>query len=516
MNRSLKPLSCPQTAALSAFLCGAVTHLFGLVNTMHNYDDIAQQPTGYGTGVSSGRWFLSILGDAAHGLGLDYNLPVLNGLIFLALIAAGAGLVIRIFRIGSHKTAALIGMLFAVFPAAASTLTFRYTATYYGFGLFLSIAAVWVLRYKRFGHLLSALCTALSLGIYQAYTPLTITIFLLLLICHALEEDPPLWDLVRKGLSCCLALILGLVFYYLLMKLSLHLYGTQLSNYRGIDQMGQLSLRELPLLLKKAVYSVCMLPKTDYCGLAPTVLFRMLYLVIGLLSVGITGYLLLIRRRRVTTVLFVGLMYLLLPLGINFIRIMCPSSGIFTLMVYSFVMIPCIPLILWHQIPAAEDEKKKLPAALIQGVAAVLIFCYAYQTNVNYSAQYFATRQIENYLASMVTQIRMTEDFSTDLEWVFIGEIDDPLLRSYWQYELNYTGFEFTQPMLRRYSVLEWIRNYVGYSYPIPDEETVRAYYDDPAVQEMPCWPNAGSIKVIGNAVVIKCENVRYEDVDPA
>ena len=42
-------------AVAAAMGVGTVTHLFGLVNILHNYDDIAQQPRGYGTGISSGR-----------------------------------------------------------------------------------------------------------------------------------------------------------------------------------------------------------------------------------------------------------------------------------------------------------------------------------------------------------------------------------------------------------------------------------------------------------------------------
>lgn len=71
-------------AFLSAMICGSLTHLFALVNVMSNLDDIAQQPYGYGTGISSGRWLLSLLGDFLGKLGWSYNLPFVNGLLFCA------------------------------------------------------------------------------------------------------------------------------------------------------------------------------------------------------------------------------------------------------------------------------------------------------------------------------------------------------------------------------------------------------------------------------------------------
>ena len=48
------------SAFVSGTATGIATHLFGLVNVLHNFDDIAVQPAGYGTGLRSGRWLLTI------------------------------------------------------------------------------------------------------------------------------------------------------------------------------------------------------------------------------------------------------------------------------------------------------------------------------------------------------------------------------------------------------------------------------------------------------------------------
>lgn len=61
-------------AFLAAIISGVFTHFFALTSVIHNYDDIAQLPKGYGTGITSGRWFLSLLGDAADWIGGNYNL----------------------------------------------------------------------------------------------------------------------------------------------------------------------------------------------------------------------------------------------------------------------------------------------------------------------------------------------------------------------------------------------------------------------------------------------------------
>lgn len=142
---------------------------------------------------------------------------------------------------------------------------------------------------------------------------------------------------------------------------------------------------------------------------------------------------------------------------------------------------------------------------------AVLICCYAYQSNINYTALYYSNRQVENYLNSLVVQVRMTEKFDTEMEWTFIGDIEDTLFPCYWQYEMNYGGIEFTQWMLKRYSWGEWIRNYYGYSIPVASDDVVNALNGNEEVKRMPCWPNQGSIKVIGDTVVIKFQELQLK-----
>ena len=170
------------TAVACAFVLGMFTHMYALTNNLHNYDDIAIQPAGYGTGIVLGRWLLTMLGDAADMAGVGYNLPFVNGVLFILLLSICAGLLVSLFEIENRVCAGLVGALFVTFPTAASTMFFRYTAVYYGLGILLAVLAAWVLRRYKYGLLLSALCTALSMGIYQAYAPLTIGIFVLMLI----------------------------------------------------------------------------------------------------------------------------------------------------------------------------------------------------------------------------------------------------------------------------------------------------------------------------------------------
>ena len=101
----------------------------------------------------------------------------------------------------------------------------------------------------------------------------------------------------------------------------------------------------------------------------------------------------------------------------------------------------------------------------------------------------------------------MTEGYTTDKQWAMLGDIQDPLFGSPWETELSYTGLGYTQYLLNQYSRSHWIENYIGYRLPWAEPETLERLAASEEVQAMPVYPNAGSIRVIGDTVVVKFQD---------
>lgn len=507
MDRIKRLADSPAGAAgIAAFLCGGMTHMYALVNMLHNYDDIFKQPFHYGSGVPSGRFALEWLADLSVLLGSGYDLPWVNGVLFLALISLAAGFLASALSIGRKRHAALIGMLLAVFPTATSILIHRFTAVYYGISILLAVLAVWVLPKGRWGLPCSAVCIALSMGIYQAYVPITVSIFVLQLLRQTLGggTERPL-AIVRRGAWDCAALLLGLGLYYAVLKLALSFTGEELLAYQGIEQMGQVSLTALPGLIRDAIYLVCMLPVKNYCGINGTAFLKAVYLVLGAVSVILIACILLLRRPKLPMVLLTGALGVAFLAAVNFIYIMCPDSHIYTLMVYAAALIGCAPVVILECLPPLRERPQRLARGVVALGVALLIAGYAYEDNVNYTALYYCNRQVENYMNALVVQVRMTEGFDTDKEWAFIGEIDDPLMWFSWSSGLTCGGNAAPEDLLNCHSTMAWINQYFGYAPPVASEERIQALSQTEAVRAMPVWPNAGSIQVIGDTVVIKC-----------
>lgn len=518
----------PVIAFLSAFICGTFVHIFGLVNTLHNYDDIAILPFGFGTAIPSGRWFLGILGGLYHFFFGSYNLPFINGVICLLFVALSARTVVVIFDVKSRRIAAAIGLLFIVFPATTSILFFKYTAIYYGFALYLSVMAAKLLIKPRSkaSFFISALLSVLSLGIYQAYLPVTVTILLVWLIRKGLEngEESPK-KIFLSGVMYCLNILIALIVYRLIVEGIIQIanyvieyhydwveafsYGTKvekisLESYQGINNMGQMSVGKFFGAIWTAFSSFYLLPFCDYCSLAQNLVLKILYPVFYLFSSGMIVYTMKVRKFRLPRILTVAFLWLIFPVAVNLIAVMCPDSDIYTLMVYSFVMVGCTPLLLWEAVPPVDSVRLK--KAAVRGISAavlLMVFCYSLLANLNYSILYYQNRQIENYAATMTAQIRMTEGFEPDMKWVFVGKINDPAFSSAWD-DVTSFGFRLTpQDIMNKYSGKSWFSNYIGHDVKW-DDGTAKAIRKTDEFKQMPCWPSAGSIRVIDHKIVVK------------
>lgn len=492
-------------AVVSALAYGMLVHLFALTNILHNHDNIASQPGGYGLGVDMGRWFLEILGRFFDKAGLNYNLPAVNGMLYIATLAIAAALLVSVLKIRSKVSAALIGALFVAFPTVTATMIYRYTTIFYGISAVLAVLAVWVMGRFRGSLPVSAVLIALSMGIYQAYVPLTIALFVLQLICQGLRTEADAGKLVIHGLWDCLALVLGLGLYFVGMKVSVAVYGLDLVDYQGVSTMGNISVSQLPQLVIRALKAVLCLPLRDYCGVANRALMRIAYLLLGILCAAMILWIFMKKIKNMGTCVITGLLLVAFVLAVGFVEVMVPDGWIYTLMVYSFSLLACAPLVFLECLP---EKSKKKPTEFcrmaVTALVALLVFFYGYYANVNYTAAYFAGEQIENYLAGVVMRVTTAEGFTTDKKWALIGDIQDPLFGSPWEEEISYTGLGYTQYLLNQYSRRDWIENYIGYDIPRADAQTRAALAETEAVQAMPCYPNAGSVAVIGDMVVVK------------
>lgn len=496
-------------SAIAAFFFGLVVHFFALTTMLHNLDNIAT-PVGIGAGVTSGRWFLDLMGwGVAKFMVGSYNLHWFNGLVYLLILAAAAYFLVEVLEIRSRLFAVLTGMALISFPAAAEIILFRFTCIQYAVAMLFSIMAVWSMKKWKYGFVLSVLLSTCSLGIYQAFLPMTVSLFVLILLRQTLEGEEKVSRLFLRGVCYCCCIVAALVLYLLIVKVTTLPYANSLDTYQGMDQMGKMNLQDLPKLVVNAFVTFFTAPRHGY-KIIQTTFMSLLYIGLGTAALGVMGYILIVRLRKLGNVLFAAFLCIVFPVAVNLVTIMSPDAGISTMMVYSYVLVMILPLLALDVLLPDENLAAFLRSAGKKGVClllGLLIFCNTYYTNMNYQIAYYHTQQTENYMNGLIVQVRMTEGYTPEKKWVFLGDIRDPLLDNFWMDIGEDLGYSRNYPvtyLVQFYSWESWISSYVGYSIPFAGDDEKTELRQTDAVKEMPVWPSQGSIKVIDDYVVIK------------
>ncbi len=195
-----------------AILVGILAHFYKITNWLPNWDSLVFRYHSQNM-ISLGRWFLPIVCSFSS----FYDLPFLNGLIAIAFHGLGAVCICKIFNIKKKVTAGMIGAMAVSVPTVTSVMMYNYVADGYSMAFFLSaLAAVYLTKEKpRF--ILSAVLIALSMGIYQAYITVTITLVLIKLIDEMVYHNVHFGDIFKKGLLILLGGILGGVLYFVIL-----------------------------------------------------------------------------------------------------------------------------------------------------------------------------------------------------------------------------------------------------------------------------------------------------------
>ena len=497
---------------LFAVCAGLAAYGFVMLNILNNQDNISNTPGGYGAGTASGRWFLEISAELARKFWGQNTLPLFNGLFSIALVALAACLTVSVLDIKSRPFSVLIGLLFVAFPSFAMTMLFMFTVGYYAFSLLLTLVGVCAAKNcdGPIGVALASVCIALSLGVYQAYLPIAAALFLLILIRRGLSEKGLSGkDFLLQGVRYLSVLILGLLLYMLVLRLLLHFGGGDLNAYQGIDQMGSVSLSEIPAMLAETYKKFFDLSFRPEYALNDTPVIRFTFLCSMALSAILFVWLELRRKADNAVKALNALYFILFPAGAFGIALMCYHSNIFGRMAYGAVTAFFLRLVLLECVRERGNAATRCAAAVLSGLLLLTAVSYIRQSNENYMVLYYTNRQTENYFASMATRIRMAPGYRQDLRLAFIGDdITDTTFSNdiYRRSEHIYGGYTGDSNYVK--AGRSYFANYLGFHQPEASAAQIDELAATDAVQAMPCYPDDGSIQVIGDYIAVKLENV--------
>lgn len=494
-------------AFLAAFLIGLMVHMPIMLSDIPNHDGLDSLYFDQNM-ITSGRWFLTI----ACGFSSYYTLPWLIGIISLLFLAIAAVCLTDFLELKRASAIVLCSGLLVSFPALASTFAYVFTMDGYMLALLLAIAAPLCVKKVRYGFLWGGLCLAFSMGIYQAYLPFAVLLSIYGVVLAITSEDS-VKNKVFAGLRYLYMGIIGVVSYYVILRILLWIQGKELATYQGINAMGEVERASIPTIVK-GMYA-------DFATftLRGNVLVNNIFssVAISLLLVAVICVLLSVakRQRWFRTVWFYVVLILLivgLPVATNLILIISPNVTYHLLMRYQWVLYPIFAVAV---IERFCDEKALWQWSLLVG-GTVLLFNYCVTDQIAYSNLEKRYEKTYAYCIRLLDRIEQTDGYYQGIPIAMVGVVGDdsyPITDITRNVTGSMIGITGDQLLYTSQNYKLFMANYLGATLNLlPPDAMAEMYYDE-RYCEMGSFPAKSAIQIIDGVMYVKTEDIEdWED----
>lgn len=424
---------------LITFILLFLTHLPLMTKNILSADILLNNGfyNGYSWEISLGRFGLYVIGLLKCFL----TIPHIDILISYFIISISLVILFDLFSFRKKEDIILYILIICLNPITSATILFNYCSIGYTLAFLCSILSVYI-YYKEENkikkYLFSLILIVVALSMYQAYLSVIVTTFIIYNIKLLLEKK----ENFKLSLKYILTLLIGVLLYFIIMKISLLVFHVNMSNYSGADKIGLQTLLSIPKKIGLSYklfyeyYFTDKIVKNIYIKNNILNIFLLILLIIGVVFQIFKNNL--SPKKKVLTLLLV----LALPIFLNSIIFTINDTKLQLLMSASYLL---IPLLLITTMP--ENKMKYLSIIviilllrnnLIQTQATYLslentfnkyntVITSAIKENINY----------QNYKFALIGSTKN----ETEINKLNYGFISDDAI--FWEeYNLKKLGFE--------------------------------------------------------------------------
>lgn len=217
---------------LYTVIWGVLAHGYRYLNGIYSHDSVMVFQEEFEWQFSLGR-FLQPLYLLLRGNIMSSYLISMISLLFLSF---SNYIVIKMFRFNNKVAQILIcGIMSTNYVLTLSYATYMPWADIFMIALFAAVLAVHLFDNYKYGYLFVPFCIIVTCGLYQAYFSMTIVLFMCLLIRDVFEHQETK-VIINKGLKAIGLMLIGLIAYYAVYKLSLYVFGfSAADSYNSIE-----------------------------------------------------------------------------------------------------------------------------------------------------------------------------------------------------------------------------------------------------------------------------------------
>lgn len=498
-----------RTAFCSAVILGFLTHMYMFTNKFTNHDDTPSL-FGSGYGAASGRWFLPY----AESLDGKFSMPWLTGVFCLICLALTACFVVSLLRIKHPLGCIITSAVLVTFPTVTATFTYMFTATAYFLSLLLAAFGAWItVKFGWRGSILGAIALVISLSCYQSYFPVAVVLMVGAMLLETLDGEHTFKALLLKGIRLLVTLAVAMVAYIITVRITTRVGG--LVDYMGLQDMGKINFRELPELIRNSYnrYFDFFLHNDTLCHFN---FLKYAFVLTGLGTV-VMGIMILVQRKlgiaRTILALALAVIY---PLAGNLIYIMAPHADtVHDLMIYGLCFVLVLPVFITEYAGKTfsdGSDTKRFVYSVVSWVTVLTVALTSYSYMITDNNAYLkidiSMRQCEMYSNRLLERIEACEDYEPGMNVVLVGsdKREDALSPTPQLNAVQLIGVPDMGGFRTSWTYATFLRYYMGFTDPVylGDSAEAKDLAETKQVQDMPCYPMAGSVQVIDDTLVVK------------
>lgn len=490
---------------ISIFVCALLAYNLILIYGFTNPDGINEGFYYYSAAdwasQGCGRWLIRYFNYAHANIVMPF-ITLMEYCLFTWLT------LITIFKVLDVKNifnAVVTSILFILLPGVITQITYVYTAAAYCLsGLFTALFVYFnTLEDKRF-LLLSSICLAFAMGLYQSYIGLAVALSLMYIIVRIIDGKhikELLPFIFRSILSALVALALYFVFY----KADLMIFGLD-----TVERMQQFSIKEI---IGNFSFKFIEMYKVFFNNFIDGILKRnylvYLFVIITLYAVFIS-LIKMIKEKRYLDLFIVVIGIILIPPASCIIGILIPFNNVNLMMSnQNYLIVPFVFVLLERN--TLKLNKYINAFGLLTLIA--LSWTYMLSANATYRCYMLSYNHINSEVQMALKDVYALDDYVKDeTPIIFAGFPNDFTLREnmpLYKYTIElYPNVIFWQDMTgvvsNRYNYL--INCFGVDAGGISDEDYLRLM-ESQEFYEMNVWPKKNSIRMIDGYAVIKYSN---------
>lgn len=486
----------------SSMIFTFLTHFYFFSRRLANEDDLSYLVF-KDFALTSGRWNNGTL------FTTSLMSPSVNFILVIIILAIISLLICDIFKIKNKKNMILISLIISTFPSLALSFSYLFMVEIYMTSLLLAVLAVWLSTKWKYGFIPGSLCIALSLGNYQSYIAVSVSLIIIYVIKETIDKKK---EILKDILKLFIMGILGIIIYFIILKVLLLINKTSLSNYKGADSMGIPPISKWPkLIFRTYKHFIGYFIGKSYFRVS---IFES---TIRILTIILT-FILLINKitkekfyKNKTYIIIFIILIVLIPFTFNIVDFMAFKADLTSLQIYSFSSLYLLIILIL-------DKTKPNYLNTIITILIIAIGIMNFTTvNKYYFKQETYYKYTENFNNRLLNKIESTEGYYYGIPIIFKGESNSNFYK-----ELNtlpntndkitfdqslwggkYIGYADLYTYNNDKKIFTMINNEFGvYLNRATDEERDKIK-DNIEYNNMKSYPEKDSIKIIDGILVV-------------